>query len=69
MMYNIPKNDFTLNMRIPTSLKNELDRIAKENECTTSAMIRTMLYGAVYAYEHQDTVDAVKAVLNNAENL
>ena len=25
MMYNIPKNDFTLNMRIPTSLKNEID--------------------------------------------
>lgn len=66
-MYNIPKNDFTLNMRIPTSLKKELDRIAKENGCTTSAMIRTMLYGSVYAYEHQDTIDAVKAVLN-AEN-
>ena len=66
-MYNIPKNDFTLNMRIPTSLKKELDRIARENGCTTSAMIRTMLYGSVYAYEHQDTIDAVKAVLN-AEN-
>lgn len=63
-MYNIPKNDFTLNMRIPRSLKDELDRIARENGCTTSAMIRSMLYGAVYSFEHPETVDAVKAILN-----
>lgn len=65
MLYQLPKNEVRIGLRLPKELKDKIDQIAAENGYTTSALIRTMLYGAVYSMEHPDTIDAVKEVLKN----
>ena len=64
-MYCLPKNEVTHGVRIPREMKERLDELAKSQNCSTSAMIRSMLYGAIYSLDHPDTIDAVKAVLAN----
>lgn len=67
MLYSaLPQNDVRLGIRLPKELKDRIDEIAKSQGCTTSAMIRTMLYGAVYSLDHPETVEAVKEVLIHA---
>ena len=46
-----------------------LDRLAKEGGCTTSAMIRSMLYGAVYSAQHPELVEAVRGLIVNDERV
>ena len=65
MLYQLPKNEVRIGLRLPKELKDKIDQIAAENGYTTSSLIRTMLYGAVYSMEHPDTIDAVKEVLKN----
>lgn len=63
--YALPSNDVTIGVRVPREIKDRIDELAKEQGCTTSAMIRSMLYGAIYSLDHPDTIEAVKAVLAN----
>ena len=68
-MYAVPSNDVQIGVRIPRELKEEIDKLAKEGGCTTSAMIRSMLYGAVYSAQHPDLVEAVRGLIANNERV
>ena len=68
-MYALPSNDVQIGLRITRELKEEIDKLAKEGGCTTSAMIRSMLYGAVYSAQHPELVEAVRGLIANDERV